>query len=127
MQQVDDFAIAAPDAKTSNTLMNMIDDRLKTPIKCQGHLDMCNGINVHQTHYYIKINLATYVNKIFEPYFATWMKTAYPTPARSTLLPSDPTWLKKFNVAIGDPDKKAQAQLEKSMQLNYCSGVGELI
>jgi hypothetical protein len=43
------------------------------------------------------------------------------------LLSSDPTWLKKFNVAIGDPDKKAQTQLEKSMQLNYRSGVGELI
>ncbi len=55
------------------------------------------------------------------------MKTAYPTPARSTPLPSDPTWLKKFNAAIGDPDKKAQAQLEKSMQLNYRLGIEELI
>jgi hypothetical protein len=55
------------------------------------------------------------------------MKTAYPTPACSTPLPSDPTWLKMFNAAIGDPDKKAQAQLEKSMQLNYRSAVGELI
>jgi hypothetical protein len=35
MQQVDDFAIPAPDAKTSNTLMDMIDDRLKIPIKCR--------------------------------------------------------------------------------------------
>ncbi len=55
------------------------------------------------------------------------MKTAYPTPACATLLPSDPSWLKKFNAAIGDPDMKAQAQLAKSMQLNCCSGVGEVI
>jgi hypothetical protein len=127
MQQVDDFAITATDATTLDILMDMIDDRLKIPIKRQGYLDMYNGVDVHQTRYYIKINLTTYANNIFEPYFTTWMKTAYSTPARSTPLPSDPTWLKKFNAAIGDPDKKAQAQLAKSMQLNYRLGVGELI
>jgi hypothetical protein len=88
---------------------------------------MCNGIDVVQTRYYIKLNLTTYVNKIFEPYLATWMKTAYPTPTCSTPLPTDPAWLKKFNAAIGDPDKTAQAKLAKSMHLNYRSGVGKLI
>jgi hypothetical protein len=105
----------------------MIGDRLKIPIKHQGYLDMYNGIDILQTCYYIKINLKTFIDKIFEPYLATWMKTAYPSPARSTLLLSDPTWLKKFKVAVGDPDKKLQAQLAKTMQLNYRSGVGELI
>jgi hypothetical protein len=88
---------------------------------------MFNGVNVHQTCYYIKINLKTYVDKIFEAYFAAWMKTVYPTPACATPLPSDPLWLKKFNAAFGDPDMKAQAQLAKSMQLNYHLGVGKLI
>ncbi len=88
---------------------------------------MFNGVNVHQTRYYIKINLKIYIDKIFKPYFTTWMKTAYPTPSCATLLPSDPLWLKKFNAAIGDPDMKAQAQLAKSMQLNYRLGAGELI
>ncbi len=94
MQQVDNFVIAATDAKTSGILMDLIDDCLKIPIKRQGYLDMFNGVNVHWTRYYIKINLKTYVDKIFEPYFATWMKTACPTPARATPLPSDPSWLK---------------------------------
>ena len=127
MRQVDDFAIAAPHAKTSDILMDMINDRLKIPIKQQGYLDMYNGIDISQTGYYIKINLKTFIDKNFEPYLATWMKNAHPSPARSTPLPSDPTWLKKFNAAIGDPDKKVQAQLAKSMQLNYRSGVGKLI
>ena len=48
-------------------------------------------------------------------------------PSHSTPLPSNQTWLKKFNAAIGDPDPKVQAQLTKSMQVTYCSGVGELI
>jgi hypothetical protein len=55
------------------------------------------------------------------------MKTSYPSLARLTPLPLDATWLKKFNAALGDPDPKAQANLAKSMQLNYPSGVGELI
>lgn len=86
MRQVDDFAIAAPDATTSDILMDMIDDRLKIPIKRQGYLDMYNGIDILQTRYYIKINLKTFVDKIFEPYLTTWMKNAYPSPAPSTPL-----------------------------------------
>jgi hypothetical protein len=127
MRQVDDFAIAAPDAHTLDILMDLIDDRLKIPIKRQGYLDMYNGIDIIQTRFYIKLNIKTYIKKIFEPYFSTWMKTSYPSPARSTPLPSDATWLKKFNAAIGDPDPKAQAKLAKAMKLNYRSGVGELI
>jgi hypothetical protein len=42
-------------------------------------------------------------------------------------LPTDPTWFKKFNAAIGDPDPKVQAKLARKMQLTYWSGMGELI
>jgi hypothetical protein len=52
MRQVDDFAIAAPDAKTSDILMDMIDDRLRIPIKQQGYFDMYNGIDILQTRHY---------------------------------------------------------------------------
>jgi hypothetical protein len=55
------------------------------------------------------------------------MKSAYPSPARSTPLPSDANWLKKFNAATGDPDPKQQTKLAKEMQIGYRSGVGELI
>ena len=55
------------------------------------------------------------------------MKSAYPNPARSTPLPSDATWQKNFNAAVGNPDPKHQSKLAKEMQLGYRSGVGELI
>jgi hypothetical protein len=55
------------------------------------------------------------------------MKTSYPSPNRSTPLPSDDKWLKKFNLAYGDPDPKIQATLAKQQQLSYRTGVGELI
>jgi len=35
--------------------------------------------------------------------------------------------MKKFNSATGDPDPKVQARLTKTMEINYRSGVGELI
>jgi len=127
MRQVDDFAIAAPDSKTADILLDMIDDKLKIPVKRQGYLDMYNGIDVLQTRHYIKISVRSFIDKVFEQHLATWMKSTYPSPARSTPLPTDATFMKKFNSSSGDPDPKAQQKLAKTMQLNFRSGVGELI
>jgi hypothetical protein len=128
MQQVDNFAIATPDSCTADIVMDLIDEKLTILIKRQGYLDMYNGVDIIQTQFYIKINVKSLIKKAFEKHIATWMKTSYPnTPNRSTPLPSDGDWLKKFNLASGDPDKTAQAQLAKRMQLSYRSGVGELI
>jgi hypothetical protein len=71
MQQVNDFAIAAPDAITADILMDMLDDKLSIPIKRQGHLDMYNGVDVHQTWDYIRLTCTTCINKISEKYLAT--------------------------------------------------------
>jgi hypothetical protein len=95
-RQVDNFAIAAPDAKTADILLDMIDDKLKIPVKRQGYLDMYNGIDVLQTRHYIKISVRSFVDKVFEHHLSTWMKLAYPSPARSTPLPTDATFMKKF-------------------------------
>jgi hypothetical protein len=49
------------------------------------------------------------------------------TDDRPTPLLIDPTWYKKFNAAIGDPNPKAQARLTKQIQLTCRNGVGKLI
>jgi hypothetical protein len=54
MRQVDDFAIAAPDQQMANILLDMLDNKLTMPIKCQGLLDMFNGVDVIQTRNYVK-------------------------------------------------------------------------
>jgi hypothetical protein len=127
MRQVDDFAIAAPDSKTANILLDMIDNHLTIPVKRQGYLDMYNGIDVRQTRHYIKLSVRSFIDKVFEKHLATWMKSTYPNAARSTPLPSDPIFQKKFNSSTGNPDKNAQRKLSTKMQLNYRSGVGKLI
>jgi hypothetical protein len=127
MRQVDDFAVVAPDAKTSNMLMDLIDEKLSIPIKRQGYLDMYNGIDIYQTGHYTKLNIKTFIKKVFEQHIATWMKTSYPTPNLSMPLPHHPKWIKKFNASTGNPPKKVQAALAKSMQLTYLSSIGKLI
>ena len=69
----------------------------------------------------------SFVQKCSEKYLATWMKTYTMSSTRPKPLPSDPTWMKKFNTATSDPDKKLQAKLARNMQLLYRSRVGELI
>jgi hypothetical protein len=125
--QEDDFAIAAPDKRTVNILLDMIDNELSIPMKWQGYLDMYNGIDVLQTRDYVKISCKIFINKIWDKYLSSWMQNFTSTEDRPTPLPTDPTWFKKFNTAIGDPNPKVQAKLAKRMQLTYRSGVGELI
>jgi hypothetical protein len=126
-RQVDDFAIAIPDERTANILLDLIDDELSIPMKRQGYLDMYNCIDVMQMRDYIKISTTTFINKITNKYLSTWMQNFTMTEDRPTPLPSDATWLKKFNAAIGNPDPIIQKKLATSMQLTYRSGVGELI
>ncbi len=127
-RQVDDFAIAAPDKKTADILLDLIDDQLTIPLKRQGLLDMFNGVNVVQTRDYIKISCQTYIDKFCEKYLGTWLGKIPLSENRPTPRPTDPTWLKKFNAAVGlsgDPD--IQKDLSSKMQIKYKAEVGELI
>jgi hypothetical protein len=127
MRQVDDFAIAAPDSRTADILLDMLDEKLSMPVKRQGLLDLYNGIDVTQTRHYIKIDCHTYISKFCTKYLESWLGKVPLTANRPTPLPTDPTWLKKFNAATGPTDPKDQAKLASSMQLKYRGGVGELI
>ncbi len=73
MRQVDEFAIATPDQRTADILMDLLDDQLTIPIKRQGLLEMFNGVDVVQTKHYIKLDCHTYIEKFSAKYLATWM------------------------------------------------------
>jgi hypothetical protein len=105
----------------------MLDECLSVPIKRQGYLDMFNGINITQTRDYININCHSFIKKACKKYLTSWMHTIPLMDNCPTPLPTDSTWLKKFNAAIGSPDKTEQDQLAKAMKLKYRDGVGELL
>ena len=87
---------------------------------------MYNGIGVLQTRDYTKISTTTFIDKICEKYLSSWMHNFTTTEDRPTPLPSDPTWLKKFNAAIDNPDPDVKKKLSKSMQLTYRVGLVNL-
>ncbi len=129
MRQVDDFAIGAPDTRTADILLDMLDDMLTMPIKRQGLLDLFNGIDVIQTRHYIKIDCHTYVDKFCEKYLNTWLRKLQISDDRPTPLPVDrKDWLKGFNSITGSNDAKDIAKLEATHQIKYRGGVvSELI
>jgi hypothetical protein len=105
---VDDFAIAAPSARTADILLDMIDNALSMPLKRQGLLDMFNGIDITQTCYNVKIDCHTYIGKFCEKYLDTWLGKVPLTASRPTPLLTNPTWLKKFNATVGLTDASDQ-------------------
>jgi hypothetical protein len=88
---------------------------------------MFNGVDVTQTKNYIQIDCHTYINKFCSKYLDSWLNKVPLNENQPTPLPSNSTWLKKFNVAIGPDNPKDQASLEASMQIKYRAGIGELI
>ncbi len=126
-RQVDDFAIAAPDKKRADILLDLLDDQLFIPLKRQGLLDMFNGVDVVQTWDYIKIDCHTYIDTFCAKYLDSCLGKVPLSESRPTPLPTDPTWIKKFNAAVGSPDPNDQKQLARKMQIKYKAGVGKLI
>jgi hypothetical protein len=72
---------------------------------------MFNGIDVTQMQDYIKIDCHTYMNKFCNNYLNTWLHKVPMTENRPTPLPTDATWIKKFNATMGPTDPKEQLQL----------------
>jgi hypothetical protein len=125
--QVDDFTIATPNECTAHILLDMLGKKLTMPIKWQGLLDMFNGVDVTQIKHYIKIDCPTHVNKLCAKYLDSWLHIVQTTANWPTPLPTDSTWLKKFNAAVGPNNPQAQCKLEALMQINYHGGIGKLI
>jgi hypothetical protein len=126
MRQVDDFAIACSNERIATIIYDAIDDKLQIPIKRQGLLTLYNGLDVHQSRWYIKLSVETYLTKKLAPYFAAgWLEipsTPLPTP-----LGTNDTFIRKLYESKGDPDPKLQDKLAKRLGFKYRKAIGELI
>jgi hypothetical protein len=127
MQQVDDFAISAPFQCIANHLLDLINDKLSIPMKCQGLVTLCNGLNILQTRDYIKVSCKTYIDCISNIQLDHgWMKS-YLISDCPTPLPTTPQFMKALQTEEGDPNPIAQKALEKKMGFSYHSGIGQLV
>ena len=75
------------------------------------HSNGNNGIDIVQTKDFIKINVHSYIKKFCLKYEDTWVSKVPIAENRPTPLPTDPNWVKKFNLAIGPSESKAQKDL----------------
>ena len=125
LRQVDDFATAAADASTCDTVLDLIDSHLKIPLKRLGLVTMYNGVNVEQTKHYIKLSCESYIDKISAKHLDNWMRAFTVPPMNPTPLPTTSGFAKSFLSAVGNAED--QVKLENRMKISYRSGVGELI
>jgi len=125
-RQVDDFAIACSSERVATIIYDAIDNQLQIPIKRQGLLTLYNGIDVHQSRWYIKLSVESYLTKKLAPYFAAgWLDI--PTTPMPTPLGANEPFLRRLYEAKGDPDPTIQAKLAKQMGFKYRKAIGELI
>jgi hypothetical protein len=75
----------------------------------------------------VKINCHTYISKFCPKYLDSWLGKVPLTANRPTPLPTDSTWLKKFNAATGPTDPSEQAKLASAMHIKYRGDVGKFI
>ncbi len=73
------------------------------------------------------IDCHTYINKFCVKNLESWLGKTLLTENRPTPLPTNATWIKKFNAAVGSPDSDKQKKLAAKMQIKYKAGVGEHI
>jgi hypothetical protein len=124
-RQVDDFAAAVAEAWIATKVFDLLDAKLRMPMRRQGLIHMYNGLDILQSRYFIKISVATWLSKILQPYFEDWLEvpsTPFPTP-----LGSSDTFLKRLYSTVGDSNPKVIAALEKTHGLKYRKAIGELI
>jgi hypothetical protein len=125
MQQVNDFAVAAPTEQIANCVFDMLNDCLTFPMKRMGLISLFKGLDIAHTADFVKILCSSCLDKVIQKHLSMWLSD-HDLPSWSMPLPTTKTFLTLFLNAKGDPDPKVQAQVQ-SMKLSYRSAIGELI
>lgn len=121
-RQVDDFALATASEETAHHFLHLLDNKLTMPMKRLGLISLFNGIDILQSKYFIKISCQTYIEKMAKRHLDFWMRDL-----KMTTFKPMKSFMKSFDTAVRDPDKKVQANLEKEYKFGNCSGIGEII
>lgn len=121
-RQVDDFALATASEETAHHFLHLLDNEITMPMKRLGLISLFNGIDILQSKYFIKISCQTYIEKMAKRHLDFWMRDL-----KMTTFKPMKSFMKSFDTAVGDPDEKVQANLEKEYKFGNRSGFGEII
>ena len=122
IRQVDDFAISCKSKHLADEIIALIDQHMTITVKPLGVITRFNGVDVHQTQHYIKVNNATYLKKIL----ADKKCTDAPTHNLPLSMSKDSNYNMEIKSAAPLEDREL-CQTEKKFGFTYRQGVGELI
>ena len=61
LRQVDDFSVSATEQQTCKAIIEQIGLHLTVPLNDLGIIRKFNGVNIHQTKWYIKVSCEDYL------------------------------------------------------------------
>jgi hypothetical protein len=93
--QVDDFAVASADKEHAMALINAINAKMRIEVKHLGTITRFNGMDIHQTKYYVKLTCEKYLTKMLKGHHDL-IKHIPTTPVP---LPADPTYIRNLENA----------------------------
>mmetsp|Transcript_23363 Transcript_23363/g.33516 ORF Transcript_23363/g.33516 Transcript_23363/m.33516 type:complete len:1554 (+) Transcript_23363:3270-7931(+) len=124
LRQVDDFSVAAKEAQTCSDIIAYINSKMSMDVKDLGTITRFNGMDIHQTRYYVKITCERYIRKMLQHH--NWL-TEEPTTNLPIPLPSDNEFAKRLDHAPVPENEAERAQLRQAMGFGYRQVIGELI
>jgi hypothetical protein len=90
--QVDDFAVATISTDAAENLIDMINQKMRIPVKHLGIINRFNGIDIQHTHCFIKLTCEQYLCKMLHNH--GWLQdhnTIMPLP-----FPADANYIKEL-------------------------------
>ena len=125
LRQVDDFAVACEDPNISNKVIDLISTELSAPMHKLGVITRYNGVDVLQTHDYLKLHNKTYITKILENH--GWLNDNYKAHVKPIPMKEDASYQATLDNAQGPILDEEKLQLEDEMGFNYRNALGEAL
>jgi len=123
LRQVDDFAVASSKKDTAIALINAINSQMRIDVKHLGIIDRFNGLDVHQTRFYVKITCEKYLLKMVKGH----EDLLHNIPANAVPLPADSAYIRALENATVPSTLPEKLALKEKMGFNYRQVIGEII
>lgn len=123
LRQVDDFAIAAATQQLALHVIQQVNQHMRIEVKQLGIIERFNGVDVHQTRYFIKLTCEKYLFNMLKHH--DWLETI---PHQNPIpLPSEPKYITKLEQAATPTTVAEKDCLRQQMGFNYRQVIGEII
>ena len=122
LRQVDDFSVAAATTTTCDAIIRYINSKMTMDVKGLDIVGRFNGLDIHQTRWYVKITCERYIYKMLLDH--GWLHEG-PKPILPIPLPAEAEFVKSLETATPPKTIPEAEALKKEMGFNYRKVIGE--